>query len=431
MKWRDWDINLKIRLIGEGVFSLLFWMFFPFMAIYFSQQFGQRTAGLLLVAAEFIAAVIGLLGGYFSDHYGRKQMMVFAAVGQSVCFFFFALANSPWLVSPLITFVSFMFLGVFGQLYQPAASAMIADLVAADLRARLFAIFYTVTNICVVIGPLLGSIFFFQYRFLTLAVCFGTCLMTAVLLAWKTHETAPLRSGVTMASETRNWRHYLHQQMADSKQILTDRLFLLYIIAGILVAQTFMQLDLLIAIYTANHVPSQQILALGEWSLRLGGNSLFSVMVSLNGLLVALLTVSVCRWMEHFRERSIFMGSAFLYGLSMIMIGSTLNVWLLLVAVFVMSAAELMTVGVQDSFIAKIAPVPLRAQYYSFAGLRFSIGRAIAPLSLTFAIWIGYFHSFLILAIVAFLGMALYGYLFSQYEKEETRLSFKKQVRQS
>ncbi|CAM3261696.1 MDR family MFS transporter [Sporolactobacillus spathodeae] len=431
MKWRDWDINLKIRLIGEGLFNLLFWMFFPFMAIYFSEVFGQRTAGLLLTLAQLFSAAIGLMGGYFSDHYGRKRMMVLSAACQAVCFCFFALANAPWFSSPVITFISFTMLGVFGQLYHPAASAMIADIVAERYRARVFAVFYTLTNICVVIGPLLGGLLFFKHRFLTLILCFVVCAAIALLLAKKTHETAPLKSSAQAALPDGRWYDYLGQQLADMKKIVTDRLFVLYILAGILVAQTFMQLDLLIAIYSANHVPNQTLLGFGSWNWTIGGSSLFSLMVSLNGLIVALLTVVVCRWMERFNERGVFMCSAFFYGTAMILIGSTVNAWMLLLAVGIMSWAEVMTVGVQDSFIAKIAPLQMRGQYYSFAGLRFSIGRSIAPLSLTLAIWVGYFHAFLVLAAIAFVGMALYGYIFTQYEKSGLRQQQQKWVSQN
>lgn len=33
---RKWDSNLKIRLVGEWLFGLFFWMLLPFMAIYFA-----------------------------------------------------------------------------------------------------------------------------------------------------------------------------------------------------------------------------------------------------------------------------------------------------------------------------------------------------------------------------------------------------------
>ncbi|TGA97509.1 MFS transporter [Sporolactobacillus shoreae] len=426
MKWRDWDINLKVRLIGEGVFNLLFWMFFPFMAIYFSDHFGQESAGLLLILSQLFGTVIGLFGGYCADHFGRKRMMVFSGAGQAVCFIFFTVANSPWFVSPWLTFISFSLLGLFGQLYWPASSAMIADVVPEKHRAGVFAIFYTSINVTVVIGPLLGGIFFFNYRFLFLTVCtVASFILLWVLQRW-IHETVPVSADRNSKPDSAgNWRAYLKQQLGDYGVIFRDRIFLLYILAGVLVAQTFMQLDLLIAVYTTNQVPHQLLTFFRDFTVSLDGKNLFSVMVSLNGLCVALFTVIVTKWMTKFREGNVFMGSALCYGAAMILMGSTVNIWFLLFGIVMFSWAELMTVGVQDSFVAKLAPEDLRGQYFAASGLRFSLGRTIAPIAIPMTVWLGYSWTFTILGLVAIMGMGLYGLLFSIFYRRQSFVALK------
>lgn len=421
MKWHDWDINLKVRFIGEGIFNLLFWMFFPFMAIYFSNHFGQTSAGMLLILSQVIGAVIGLLGGYCADHFGRKRMMVFSAAGQAVCFVFFALANSPWLNSPMLTFVCFTLLGLFGQLYWPASSAMIADVVPEKDRPGVFAIFYTSINVTVVIGPLLGGILFFNDRFLLLSICTVVSFILLWALQHWIHETVPVaRTDQPGTPETSgNWLFYLQKQLSDYGIIFKDRIFMLYILAGVLVAQTFMQLDLLIAVYTTGQVPHQNLLALGNWTIAVDGKQLFSMMVSLNGLFVALFTVIVTKWMVRFREGNVFMGSAFCYGTAMIIMGTTVNAWVLFLCIAMFSWAELMQVGLQDSFVAKLSPENLRGQYFAASGLRLSVGRSIAPIAIPMTVWFGYSQTFYILAMVAFVGMALYGIMFSQFYRKK------------
>lgn len=421
MKWRDWDINLKVRFIGEGIFNLLFWMFFPFMAIYFSDHFGQTSAGVLLILSQVIGAVIGLLGGYCADHFGRRRMMIFSAAGQAVCFVFFALANSPWLDSPVLTFLCFTLLGLFGQLYWPASSAMIADVVPEKDRPGVFAIFYTSINVTVVIGPLIGGILFFNDRFLLLSICTVVSFILLWALHHWIHETVPIVSKEKSAApETSgNWIYYLKKQFGDYGIILKDRLFMLYLLAGILVAQTFMQLDLLIAVYTTSQVPRQNLLTLGTWTLAVDGKQLFSVMVSLNGLCVALFTVIVTKWMTRFREGSVFMGSAFCYGTAMIIMGTTVNAWVLFLCIVMFSWAELMQVGLQDSFVAKLSPEHLRGQYFAASGLRLSVGRSIAPVAIPMTVWFSYAQTFYILGFVAFIGMLLYGIMFSQFYRKK------------
>jgi MFS family permease len=422
MKWRDWDINLKVRLIGEGLFNILFWMYFPFMAIYFSEHFGQEMAGLLLILSQVIGVVLGLFGGYCADHFGRKRMMVFSAIGQTVCFAFFAFANSPWLVSPWLTFISFSLLGLFGQLYWPASSAMIADVVPARHRAGVFAVFYTSINVTVVIGPLLGAVFFFNERFLFLMICTAVSAGLIWALQHWIHETAP-QVEQTQQKVKPNWMKHLIDQLSDYRVIFTDHIFLLYILAGVLVAQTFLQLDMLIAVYTTDKVPLQTLFSFENWQVAISGRNLYSIMVSMNGLCVALLTVIVTKWMTKFREGNVFMGSSFCYGIAMILMGSTQNIWLLLFGIVLFSWAELMTVGVQDSFISKLAPKHLRAQYFAASGLRYSLGRTLAPIAIPMTVWFGYSWTFVILGTIAFLGMIIYGVMFSLYDRSKLSVS--------
>ncbi|WP_038112719.1 MDR family MFS transporter [Tuberibacillus calidus] len=431
MKWRDWDTNLKIRLLGEGVINLLFWMFFPFMAIYFSDAFGKSTAGMLLVISQVISVVVGLIGGYCADHFGRKRMMVIAGYGQALAFIPFALGVSPWVHSPMLAFLAFSALGLFGQLYWPASHAMIADVVNEKHRSAIFAVFYTSTNITVVIGPLLGGIFFFDYRFPFIIVCLLASLALAVVLQRFLRETVPVGKKANEEMETTGWLSYINRQLSDYKIITKDRLFLLFIIAGILVAQTFMQLDLLIAVYTTDQVPKQTLFSIGGWSLHITGKEAFSAIVSENGLIVVLFTVFMTRWMTKYKERRVFILSSCFYGIGIMIFGHTLNIWIMFLAMAIFTCAEIMVVGIQDAFISKLAPEHIRGQYFAASSLRFSIGRTIAPIAIPLSGWVGYSWTFMILGLLAFMSAGLYGIMFTQFEKRGQTAHHMKVVKSS
>lgn len=415
MKWKDWDLNLKVRLFGEGANNLLFWMFFPFMAIYFSNAFGKEEAGLLLVATQFISVILGLIGGYCADHFGRKRMMVLSTAAQGVTFVFFALANSPWLHSPVLTFISFTVLGLCGNFYWPASHSMVADVVDEKHRNEVFAVFYTSINITVVLGPIIGGFLFFSGRFWLLLACIITSFALAFVLQKFVRETAPIRKKEEV-TEDQNWVHYLLHQLSDYRVITKDRLFLLFILAGILVSQTFMQLDLLIAVYTNDQIHLQTILKLGDWSLQASGHKVFSWLVSENGFLVAIFTVFMTKWMTKYRERTVFMTSCIFYGISMLVMGWTHNIWGLFLAIAIFTAAEIMVVGIQEGFVSKLAPEEVRGQYFAASSLRFTIGRMIAPMAIPLTVWVGFTWTFVILGVLAFLGASLYGLMFRLYE---------------
>ncbi|MDX1771812.1 MAG: MFS transporter, partial [Planococcaceae bacterium] len=70
MKIKDWDKSLKARLIGEAFMNITFWMFFPFLAIYFAEEFGKTTAGFLLILSQVFSVAANLVGGYCADQFG-------------------------------------------------------------------------------------------------------------------------------------------------------------------------------------------------------------------------------------------------------------------------------------------------------------------------------------------------------------------------
>ncbi len=416
MKIRDWDRNLKIRLFGEFSLNVTFWMFFPFLTIYFAESFGKSWAGFFLVFSQVFSVLAGLMGGYFADRYGRKRMMVVAALGQGVTYLFFAAAVSPWFTSPIIAFISFTIIGIFSSFYHPASQAMIADLVDEKERSSIFAVFYTSINIAVVIGPILGAIFYVHYRFQLLVAVAIICTLLALLLTKMARETHPVRTNTVQSND--KWYSFLKNQVAAYKVIIQDKIFLLYIAAGILVSQTFMQLDLLLPVYIKEKFGQQTLFDFGNWTLTLQGEQAFGLILSENGFLVALFTVVVTKWMTKYRERNVFVLASVIYAVSMILFSRTEIIWGLMIAMAVFTLAELMTAGLAQSFISKLAPENMRGQYFAAAGLRYTVGKTLAPISIPLTVLVGYQWTFMILSLLALLSAVLYNTMFTIYEKQ-------------
>ncbi|MED0665402.1 MFS transporter [Bacillus badius] len=422
MKIREWDRSLKVRLIGESVMNVTFWMFFPFLAIYFAEEFGKGKAGMLLILSQLFSVIANLAGGYCADRFGRKRMMVLSSFGQGLAFLIFAFANSPWHESALLGFFAFSIASVFGSLYWPASQAMVADVVEEKDRSDVFAVFYTSINIAVVIGPILGGIFFFTYRFELMLFAALTCFSLAFTV-WKwIAETNP---GVLQASSANNnkWYSVIIGQIKDYQVIVRDKIFLLFIIAGILSSQTFMQLDLLIPVYTKESIDIQTIFSLGDWVVSISGEKAFGLLVSENGLLVALFTVAISKWVSRFHEKNVFAASSILYAASMWMFALTDWFWGFVVGMAVFTLGELLIVGLQQSFISVLAPEHMRGQYFAAASLRYTIGRMIAPAAIPLTMWIGYSWTFSLIAVLSLTSAAIYYYMFilhSQRKKSES-----------
>ncbi|WP_019413314.1 MFS transporter [Paenisporosarcina sp. TG20] len=419
MRIRDWDRSLKARLIGEAFMNITFWMFFPFLAIYFAEEFGKITAGILLVLSQVFSVAANLVGGYCADQYGRRRMMVLSSFGQGGAFFLFALANSSILESPILGFIAFTFASVFGSLYWPASQAMVADVVAEEHRSEVFAVFYTSMNIAVVIGPILGGIFFFSYRFGLMVTAGLMCILLAWILIKFTEETKPANSDSLENNTAKGIMYAIQTQVKDYGIILKDKIFLLFIVAGILSSQTFMQLDLLLPIYV-KEVIENQIMGTLFWSeIKLTGELAFSILISENGLLVALFTVAITRYFASYREKYVFFISSVLYALAMVVFSLFDSFWIFILAMAIFTFGELMIVGIQQSFISKLAPENMRGQYFAAASLRYTVGRMIAPISIPMTVWFGFFWTFIIIAFLSIISAFIYYFMFYLFEQKK------------
>ncbi|KGL43409.1 MFS transporter [Listeria newyorkensis] len=416
MKFKTWDINLKVRLFGEALLDISFWAVFPFLTIYFSDSIGRQTTSLLLILSQALSVITALLGGYFADTYGRKRMMSISVIGEGAGFLIFAIAATTMFHSPYVAFFGFMVASIFMSFYQPASQAMIADVVKPEHRSHVYSIFYMMINIAVVIGPIIGALVFNNYTSQTLLAIVLADLLLLILLTKFGHETAPmaLDKELRKAQREKKIGTVLMEQLRNYKLIFKDKVFFLYIIAGVIISQSFMQLDLLFPLYITEVIGDSSI-----FSIQLTGEQLFGFIVSINGFCVALLTVFFTRLMSRYREKLVFMNSSFLYGIAILLFGIATGPWGAILAIILFSFAELMTVGIQQNFVAKIAPDNKRAMYFSAAGLRYTFGKVIAPLAITLSTLVGYFATFATIAVLAVISGFIYFYMYSLYEKQD------------
>ena len=406
------DLNLKVRLFGESINSILFWMFFPFMAIYFVDTFGERTAGLLMMGPPILGMIANLFGGFAADRFGRKRMMVIALGVQGVLALIFAFSPSPW-----IEYLAFVGLAIMGSIYHPASMAMVADIVPVEERRPVFALFYTSVNLGVVVGPILGSIFFFAYKKYLLLTS-GLVTLTLFFIMLKVlRETLPkaakdATNGVGVFSQLKNY-----------KVIFTDKAFFVYIIGGILVSQVFMQMDLYLGVYLKNYIPDQ-MLYLGFMDLIVTGEKLFGWLISINGLIVVLFTVLVSRLIIKWSDEKALIISSILFGISFWLMGFTNNVVALIALMVLFTLAELIRTPVIQNFITRIAPEDKRGQYLGASSLQFTIGRSIAPIAVYLS---AYFSPVIIFSIIfasSLLSALMYKYMFVIIRKKEQLREF-------
>ncbi|MDO3676178.1 MDR family MFS transporter [Paenibacillus ehimensis] len=412
MQIRLWNPNLKVRLLGEALFNLLFWMYFPFITVYFGAALGSHMAGLLMAVPPLFGMIGSLLGGALADRLGRRPVMLLGASLQTVMFALFAVSSSHW-----TDYIAFIGIGLGGAVYRPASSAMVADLVPAQNRRQIFATFMTANNIGAVLGPAIGAVFFFHYRQELLWTCAAVLLLYLIAIYFIVHETLPQSAKSTPEASLPLTRVF-KDQLKGYGIIFRDKVFLIYILAGIFALIPIMQLDLYLAVYVINEVPAQPLFAWNGGSLVLSGTEIFGWLLGLNGLLFVLFVLPVTKWFRHWKERNVFILSSLLSGLGTFALGLSTNLWYLFFITVIFTFGEIVRSPVTQSFISRYAPEHARGQYMGADSLQATIGRFLAPVTVFLSGWVPPMGIFSLILAVAFLSIALYIQLFRIYVEQ-------------
>ncbi|MFK9091520.1 MDR family MFS transporter [Bacillus salipaludis] len=409
MQIRLWDSNLKVRLIGEGLFNMLFWMYFPFITVYFSGELGNGVAGILMTVPPIFSMIGSLLGGALTDRLGRRPVMLMGASLQTLMFVLFAVSPSPWM-----DYAAFIGIGLGGAIYRPASSAMVADLVPGQNLREVFATFTTANNIGAVLGPALGAILFFHYRQELLWTCALVLLVYFIAIYFMVHETLPK----SVKSSTIKITRVFKEQWKGYGIIFRDKVFLVYILAGICALIPIMQLDLYLPVYVINHVPAQALFTWNGEPLILSSKAIFGWLLGFNGLLFVLFILPVTKWFGKWKERNVFILSSLLAGFGTFFVGLNTNIWYLFFVTILFTFGEMVRSPVTQSFISRYAPEHARGQYMGADSLQYTIGKFLAPMMVFLASWVPPMGIFSIILLFAFISIRLYIRLFRMYAEQ-------------
>ncbi|MGL4820170.1 MAG: MFS transporter [Bacilli bacterium] len=419
MFWRDWDWNIRLRFFGELATGTFSWMLLPFMAIYFAETLGGQAAGVLLVASQFFSVIVGLLGGWLADRYGRRTMIIIGqALGMIGIFIMFA-ATLDTVNSPVLMFIGYTISGLTRALYGPASQAMIADVVPRAQQGEVFSYFYMAMNVSVTLGPLLGAGLFFTNRLLVLElILIANAALLLVFYVWM-KETLPVEKRTTVSG----WRSVLGQQLSNYRTILIDRVFALFIVGGIILHMLFGQLSLLISVQI-NQFENDFSFSIGNLlHITRTPEEMYALLFSENGLIVVFLTTLIVKTLKVFTNRSVFVMTPIVLATGLLAFSFTQSFVGVLLAMFVFTVGEIMSVGVQNEFIASLAPTDMRGQYFAAANLRAQIGKTIAPLSVYISGAASLSTAFYILAIIGVFGSFVYLTMFRAMEKRDIQVA--------
>lgn len=373
MRFRDFHKNIKIRIVEAFMSSFVGAMIFPFMAIYLASHFGAKMTGMLLLVNVFVGIGINFIGGYFSDQFGRKKVMMTAEVLRFLAFFTMMLSNSPWLESAFITFLMMTVNSICWGLAGPANQAMLIDVSTPEQRKLMYSITYWAKNLSIAFGGILGAFLFKDYLFQLLMGLTSVSLLIVFLVVFFIEESYTPSKTVTLKAG-----EHVKKLLTNYRQVMQDRLFVLFVIGGVLVLSMEFQLTNYIGIRLSEEMPAQPFLF---WEV--DGINMIGFLRTENTILVAMMLLFSTKVIDKFKDQNVLVLSCFIFTIGYGVIAYSNNIWILFFMMIILTIGEVMRVPVEQSYMASIPPEDARSQYMAFNGLKFNLSMLIASLTVS------------------------------------------------
>jgi len=336
-----WVLFIGTFLNKFGTFVL------PFLAIYM-KRLGYTTAQAGLPIGAYGIGILGasLLGGYLADRLGRRKTIVLSMFSAAVAMLCLSAARSL----PAIIFFSGL-AGLTCELYRPASSALLADLVPAGQRVTAFAAYRMSLNAGFAFGPAIAGLLA-KKSFLWLFAGDAATSVLYGIVAW-----CALPSGLR-GTRMRN-------SLSDTFRVLReDKRFQQAACSALAVGLVFVQVFSTMSVQIARHGFSA---------------ATYGSVISLNGVLIVLFELPLTVLTKRFQpRRTMALGFALIgIGFASNLVANTIPLLVLAVALFTLG--EMVAMPISAAYVADLAPEDSRGLYMGTYGLVWALAFVCGP----------------------------------------------------
>ncbi len=417
LKWHTYPQNIKVRLITSFFNRALTSAIMPFMALFFSEHLGVVWAGIFLAATVFVAFISNLIGGYISDRFQRKRVLIITSLISAAMFALMTISLIPlqkWIWLFAACYVFYMMSSSIGK---PSMSAIIVDSTTPENRKEVYALDYWLVNLSIAIGTALGGLFYVNHQlelFIGLTII-ATCLPIAYAFWLQNSDVKQLKQ--------------VHQNvfidlLANYKIALQDTPFVMVVVGSMCIFAAEFSLNNYIAVRLSKNF---ETITLGNFDFT-GVRMLSSLNIE-NTLLVVFFTFLITKWMNRFPKKHVLLVGLICYSVGYAILTSS-NVWYVLLAMNVLATiGELMYSPIAQTEKANMMPADKRGSYSAFSNLSFSGAELIARSTIIVGAFL--FPSMMSVYIggIALLGtLLLYTALFTVSKKKSNAILHEKSM---
>lgn len=319
----------------------------PFLLLYLTRRgYSAAEAGAAVGAYGVGSIGASAAGGWTADRLGHRNSIAISMFSSAAVMLLLSQARTLPLIVVLTALAGFA-----AELYRPAVSALLADIIPPEGRITTFALLRFFINLGFAAGPatagfLAGRSFFllFVADAITSAV-FGVIALIALPEGTRSRRT--------------------DEQPGEARRaILADRDFVRFLVASVLISFIYMQGTSTFALHVRDAGFSEAV---------------YGFLVSLNGIVVVLLELPLTQLTRRGPQRIVIAFGTILVGLGFGLTAVAHAIVPLAATVVIWTLGEIVNAPVASAYVAGLAPPHLRGRYQGAWGSTWSAGLILAP----------------------------------------------------
>jgi len=337
-----------VWILCAGTFVNRFGSFVAvFLVLYLrSRGYSIAEAGLVVSFYGVGNVVAAAVGGWVADRFGRRNALALSMFSSAATLLALSQARSLPLIIVLTTLA-----GLTGEMYRPAAAALLTDLTRAGERIPAFALNRLAINLGFAAGPAVAGLLAERSFFL---IFLGDALTSAafgVIALTSLPEGVRVRRGEERRGEA-------------VRTMLRDRAFLFFLISSVLGAFVYFQSQTTFPL----HVRASGL-----------SDADYGLLISLNGLAIVLLELPLVAITQRFPYRPVLTLGSLLVGLGFALNAFANDLPELALTVLIWTLGEIVYAPVASAYVADIAPEHMRGRYQGAWGLTWGLAYVFAP----------------------------------------------------
>jgi predicted MFS family arabinose efflux permease len=350
--WGD-DVDRALRpvLAVQLAGSLAFSSAWTFLGIWAVRELGasSRQLSFAFLFGAIAAVLAGYLGGHFSDHVGRRPLILFGWGAEAIFILLYALVGQRVYLGLVLVALG----AVLGSIGGAADQAMVADVVPPERHEAAYAAVRVANNLGVTLGPPIGGLLLLGDNWTMLFVGVSVMAACAFAIAWR---FLPKR-GAYAPDEP--------PTRGSFGVIVRDRPFLLFLLSGALAYLVYIAYETVLpisAVQTHGLAPS-------TWGF----------LVIINPAMVTFGQLRLTRALRGVPAGPKLVVAMLLMGFPFLLLSVNGSVATFAFVILVFVIGEMLWVPTSQTVVAGLAPEDVRGAYMGAFGSTASFAFALGP----------------------------------------------------